>query len=66
RRTEILDDVDEITIRYLDEQLEWQENWPPLGGNDRTAAWIRPLAVEISLELSDQGRITRLLEIRGG
>ncbi len=66
RRTEILDDVDEIIIRYLDEQLEWHENWPPLSSDNRIAAWIRPLAVEISLELSDQGRITRLLEIRGG
>lgn len=66
RRTEILDDVDEVIIRYLDAQLEWHENWPPLGSDNNVAAWMRPLAVEISLELSDQGRITRLLEIRGG
>ncbi|MCH7509718.1 MAG: type II secretion system minor pseudopilin GspJ [Proteobacteria bacterium] len=66
RRTEILDDVDEVIIRYLDAQLEWHENWPPLGSDDAVAAWLRPLAVEISLDLSDHGRITRLLEIRGG
>ena len=66
RRTEILDDVDEVIIRYLDAQLEWHENWPPLGSDNKVAAWVRPLAVEISLELSDHGRFTRLLEIRGG
>ncbi len=66
RRTEILDDVDEVIIRYLDAQLEWHENWPPLGSDNKVAAWLRPLAVEISLELSDHGRLTRLLEIRGG
>ena len=66
RRTEILDDVDEVIIRYLDAQLEWHENWPPLGSDNNVAAWLRPLAVEISLELPDQGHITRLLEIRGG
>ncbi|TDJ13371.1 MAG: type II secretion system protein GspJ [Gammaproteobacteria bacterium] len=66
RRTEILDDVDEVIIRYLDAQLEWHENWPPLGSDNKVAAWLRPLAVEISLELSDHGRFTRLLEIRGG
>ena len=66
RRTEILDDVDEVIIRFLDAQLEWHENWPPLGSDNKVAAWIRPLAVEISLELSDHGRFTRLLEIRGG
>lgn len=66
RRTEILDDVDEVIIRYLDAQLEWHENWPPLGSDNKVAAWVRPLAVEISLELPDHGRFTRLLEIRGG
>ena len=66
RRTEILDDVDEVIIRYLDAQLEWHENWPPLGSDDAVAAWLRAIAVEISLDLSDHGRITRLLEIRGG
>ena len=66
RRTEILDDVDEVIIRFLDAQLEWHENWPPLGSDDAVAAWLRPLAVEISIALPDLGRITRLLEIRGG
>jgi len=66
QRIEILDEVDEVLIRYLDEQLEWHESWPPLGSNDRVAAWLRPLAVEINIELPDQGRITRLLEVRGG
>jgi general secretion pathway protein J len=66
QRIEILDEVDDVLIRYLDEQLEWHESWPPLGSNDKVAAWLRPLAVEINIELPDQGRITRLLEVRGG
>ncbi len=66
QRIEILDEVDEVLIRYLDEQLEWHESWPPLGSNSNVAAWLRPLAVEINLELPDQGRIKRLLEVRGG
>jgi general secretion pathway protein J len=66
RRKEILDDVELVEIRYLDESLEWHENWPPLGSENRVSAWLRPVAVEVSIELGDFGRITRLLEIRGG
>lgn len=66
QRIEILDEVDEVLIRYLDERLEWHESWPPLGSNDKVAAWLLPLAVEINIELPDQGRIRRLLEVRGG
>jgi general secretion pathway protein J len=67
----LLDDVRDFTIRYLNDGLQWQETWPPQQPTDANSAqdmrllrW-RPLAVEVTIELADWGRITRIIEVTG-
>jgi len=51
----LLEDVEELTIRVLDENNEWHHDWPLPGGNR-----IFPRAVEVTLALKDWGRLSRL------
>ncbi len=61
--TELLDGVIEFTLRFLDEDGEWREQWPAPGipADPR----LLPRAVEVVLELEDWGELTRLLEVAG-
>ena len=49
----------------MDNQKQWQEQWPPLNAAPATITRLRPLAVEVTLELEDFGEITRLIEVDG-
>jgi general secretion pathway protein J len=62
KKTTLIDKVEKITIRFLDGEGEWQEQWPPLN----TATGVtspHPLAIEILLQLKDWGEIRRLYKI---
>lgn len=62
-RTEVLmEGVNEIEIAFLDEQAEWQLQWPPLRLADSGGA-PRPRAVRLNLDLTEWGEIERLVEI---
>jgi general secretion pathway protein J len=61
-KTEILDKVDNIEVRFLDSSGEWQTEWPPLRMNGPQRYVIRPRAIEVVLELEDFGRISRIVE----
>ncbi|HET8699113.1 MAG TPA: type II secretion system minor pseudopilin GspJ [Gammaproteobacteria bacterium] len=61
-KTEILDKVDNIEVRFLDSSGEWQTEWPPLRMNGPQRYVIRPRAIEVAIELEDFGRITRIVE----
>ena len=66
---ELLDHVKSITFRYLTDARQWTDQWPPattvvtspLAANPTLR--MRPLAVEVTLELEDWGRIVRIIEI---
>lgn len=62
KMTTLIDDIEGVTIRYLDQQGEWQEQWPPLnpetGSADGSTAEL--LGIEIILQLNDWGDIRRL------
>ena len=67
-RREVLKDVVAVKIRYMDTARTWQDLWPPLAAAAAAIAVplsTRPIAVEISIELKDSGKITRLVEIPG-
>lgn len=64
-RRELIDRVKSVTVRYRDNQKQWQDQWPPLNAPPVTVARSRPVAVEIRLELEDFGEITRLIEVGG-
>ncbi|MGD8484478.1 MAG: type II secretion system minor pseudopilin GspJ [Thioalkalispiraceae bacterium] len=60
----LLSDVDSIRFRFLDLDRQWHANWPPINAQ-AGATEILPLALEVTLELNDWGRVTRLFLMAG-
>ena len=54
---QLLTGVESLTLRFLDREGEWQEEWPPV---DEQRPGIMPLAIEFIFELKDMGTVTRL------
>ena len=62
KKTTLIDNLNEVTIRFLDQNAEWQEQWPPLNatsGTDGTNT-TELIGIEIVLDLKDWGEIRRL------
>lgn len=62
--TVLLDRVNKLEVRFLDQQMRWQLLWP-LATTDNTSQVILPRAVEINIDLEDWGRIPRLFGVAG-
>jgi general secretion pathway protein J len=64
-RRELLDKVKSVTLRYMDVSFNWRDQWPPpmLAGDPTANLRLRPVAVEVTLELEDWGKIVRVIEI---
>jgi general secretion pathway protein J len=62
---ELLQDVDSVEIRYMNNGREWVAEWPPAGSAADLAFRLRPLAVEITIVLADYGELRRLVEVPG-
>jgi type II secretion system protein J len=64
-RRELLDKVKSVTVRYMDVSFNWREQWPPqaLSGDPNANLRLRPIAIEVTLELEDWGSIVRVIEI---
>ncbi len=67
-RMGLLNEVNEIQLRYLDEHLRWHEQWPPLNFSNRApnkqANSNQTLkAIEVTLTVAKWGRLTRLFRI---
>ena len=62
---ELIDRVERIGLRFLDGNRSWHEQWPPLGYSAPDAPQLRPIAVEITLELEDWGELKRIVEVAG-
>ena len=68
-RRNLLTHVKSVTMQYMDLSHNWQAQWPPLTvagaqaleGNLR----IRPIAVQITIETEDFGKIARIIEVPG-
>jgi general secretion pathway protein J len=61
----VLNKVERATFRFLDNNRRWHEQWPPIGYSAPDVLRLRPIAVEITLELEDWGEIKRLVEVAG-
>ena len=59
----LLDGVESILFRFLQANGEWTEQWPPNNQAGAGRARLRPRAVEIIMTLTNEGQITRLIEI---
>ena len=64
-RRELLDKVKSVTVRYMDVSFNWRDQWPPqaLAGDPTANLRLRPIAVEVTLELEDWGKIVRVIEV---
>lgn len=60
----MLDGVEKLELRFLDEKNKWQDSWPSsqLGGSP---SLVPPKALEITVETKNEGRITRLYRVPG-
>jgi general secretion pathway protein J len=59
-RVPLLDKVDELKLRYMDESREWVEQWPAQSSSSQSqnaAAEKPPLAVELTLTTKDLGEL---------
>lgn len=61
----LLEGVKEVKLRFMDANRSWHDQWPPLGYSPADAPWVRPIAVEITLDLEDWGALKRLIEVSG-
>ena len=61
----LLDRVKRMQLRFMDSNRTWHEQWPPLGYSAPDAPRLRPIAVEVTIELEDWGEIKRLIEVAG-
>ena len=64
-RTELLDGVKDVQVRFLDGAGQWHLDWPPVDVQGPQRLTLRPRAVEFAVELRDFGRIWRLVETTG-
>jgi general secretion pathway protein J len=64
---DLLDRVASVSLRYMDAGHQWQSSWPPtgVGTTDLRQLRLRPVAVEITLELEDWGQLVRIIEVAG-
>lgn len=60
--TVMLEEVESLTFRFLQVNDEWTEQWPPLAAQGGSNAGL-PRAVEVVLVLTDEGEITRVIEV---
>jgi general secretion pathway protein J len=71
-KRELLENVASVSFRFMDSSLAWQPQWPPQGAQASAPVTsvvaplrLRPVAVEITVELKDWGKIVRLVEVPG-
>ena len=64
-KRELIDHVKAVKVRFMDNQKQWQEQWPPLNAAPATITRLGPLAVEITLDLEDLGEVIRVIEVDG-
>jgi general secretion pathway protein J len=64
----LLDGVEKLELRFLDEGKNWGAVWPPVTTTAATAATAKaplPRAVEVTIETKAEGRVTRLFLLPG-
>ena len=61
--TVMLEDVDSLTFRFLQNDGEWIDQWPPLVAQGAPPLRVLPRAVEVLLVLPDEGEVSRVIEV---
>jgi general secretion pathway protein J len=67
QKRDLLTHVKAVTFRFMDVSRTWQTQWPPTGvaGGlaQETTLRSRPIAIEITLETEDWGKLVRIIEV---
>ena len=61
--TEILDGVERLEFRLVQDNGETTNQWPPISERGNARFYLRPRAVEIILTLVGEGEIRRIIEV---
>ena len=68
-KRDLLTKVKSVTFRYMDVARVWQTQWPPTSVAGAMAQLstlrIRPIAVEVTLDTEDWGKLVRIFEVAG-
>jgi len=71
-KRDLLTHVKSVTFRFMDLSHQWETQWPPGGAlgvagatAQQSALRIRPIAVEVTLETEDWGKLVRVIEVAG-
>lgn len=59
----LLEDVNSVAFLFMQENGEWTEQWPPAGREGVAGFRLRPRAVQVVIDLVDEGEITRIVEV---
>lgn len=67
QRRKVIDRVKTVRFRFMDMNRNWLPEWGTGGNRPSTDQQlrVRPIAVEITLELEDYGELVRIVEIAG-
>lgn len=65
----LLTHVKTLSFRFMDVSRQWQTQWPPTAvagaTGQESALRMRPIAVEITLDTDDWGKLVRIIEVAG-
>ncbi|HEY6924906.1 MAG TPA: type II secretion system minor pseudopilin GspJ [Steroidobacteraceae bacterium] len=66
-KRDLLTHVKAVTFRFMDMQRQWQTRWPAVQGGlgQESEMRIRPIAIEVTLETEDWGKLVRIIEVAG-
>lgn len=68
-KRDLLTHVKSVTFQYMDVNHVWQPIWPPTTVQGLVAQElslrIRPIAVQVTIDTEDWGKITRIFEVAG-
>jgi prepilin-type N-terminal cleavage/methylation domain-containing protein len=66
-KRKLVDHVRSFTLRFMDAGHQWQTQWPPItaGALQSLTLRMRPVAIEITIELEDWGILMRHIEVPG-
>jgi hypothetical protein len=61
--------VKKVTFRFMDVNRQWVTQWPPTAVAGAMGAEsslrMRPIAIEITVETDDWGKLVRTIEVAG-
>ena len=64
-RAELLENVANVEVRFMDQAGGWHVDWPPAEMSGPETLVSRPRVIEFAIELEDYGRIWRTVETGG-